>query len=254
MCTVSIVPLTPGALAAGGGVRLACNRDELRTRTEARPPEILVLGAQRVIAPIDPPSGGTWIGVSDAGIAATLLNVNLARDTRGAAPQQSRGAIVPAVLARGRFADAEHVARSIDPRRFPPFRLVLLTRGRMLDVYSDGAALHCTSTLMDDAPRMFTSSGLGDALVEGPRRELFDRCFAGGDFVAAQHAFHRHSWPDRRPISVCMDRDAARTVSCTRIDLLDDRVVLTYTPGAPDVTDPEPPLALAMCAAGAQAT
>src|SRR5262249_13957501 len=75
MCTVSIVALNePG----NRRLRLACNRDELRSRPAALPPLVRNCDERQAIMPIDPVSDGTWIAVNDAGIAATLLNVNLA--------------------------------------------------------------------------------------------------------------------------------------------------------------------------------
>jgi hypothetical protein len=84
---------------------------------------------------------------------------------------------------------------------------------------------------------MFTSSGLGDALVEAPRRALFDEWFVGVKLenqLERQDAFHRHQWPDRPELSVCMSRIDARTVSYTVVDLEADRATMTYYPDAPD--------------------
>ena len=85
MCTVTIITVDSaaqcapdsGSAARGKGIRLACNRDELRTRPAALPPIIRTFGNRKAIMPVDPISNGTWIAVNDAGIAATLLNVNL---------------------------------------------------------------------------------------------------------------------------------------------------------------------------------
>ena len=86
------------------------------------------------------------------------------------------------------------------------------------------------------APLLFTSSGLGDHLVEGVRRELFDAFFQGpaGEWEAAQDAFHRHRWPGRGHLSVNMKRPDARTVSHAVIDVDGVRVRFRYHPAAPD--------------------
>ena len=54
------------------------------------------------------------------------------------------------------------------------------------------------------------------------------------DRLAQQEAFHRHRWPDRPHLSVCMDRQDARTVSHTVVSLGPDRITLAYHPDAPD--------------------
>jgi hypothetical protein len=265
MCTVTIVPVGEPAWRidrspagreeppAGSPcrvrcVRLACNRDELRTRPAALPPVIRFVGARRVIMPIDPISGGTWIAVNDAGIAAALLNVNPGRGESGApqAPTLSRGALIPRIMGCWSLVEAERMLAATDPRRYPPFRLVLIDDRELAHFYSGGAALRHEHEPLAEHPHLFTSSGLGDALVEPPRRELFERVFTpDGDWESQQDAFHRHSWADRRHLSVCMERDEARTVSHTVVEIEPERVVLTYVPDAPDRAQPLAPIALA---------
>jgi len=244
MCTVTVVRLNQDS---AGPIRLACNRDELRTRPAALPPEIRRCGDREAIMPIDSVSGGTWIGVNDAGLAATLLNVNPGHEdgVRRTTPMRSRGPLVPQLMSCAHFDDAARLAAEVDLRAYPPFRLVLMDRTNIADFHSDGHSLRQSRARLEDAPLMFTSSGLGDALVEGPRRELFNAMFASADAAAVQqYAFHRHSWPDRRHFSVCMERTEARTVSHTVIDIASDHVMLTYVPGAPDRAAPLPPMSL----------
>ncbi|MCH2374633.1 MAG: hypothetical protein MK538_10620 [Planctomycetes bacterium] len=84
-------------------------------------------------------------------------------------------------------------------------------------------------------PRLFVSSGFGGEVVE-PRRRLFDEHFADDDsaWISRQNAFHRHSWPDRQHVSVCMRRDDAQTVSLTVVELTSKCSELTYFSGVPD--------------------
>lgn len=236
-----------------GTVRLACNRDELHSRPAALPPVACELGARKSIMPIDPVSSGTWIAVNDAGLAATLLNVNLGRhlvDT-GEPRKLSRGTLIPRLMACATLADAEEVSATTDPRRHAAFRLVLIDDRSISQFWSDGSSLRHERAALGDQPHLFTSSGLGDALVERPRRELFEQVFTpGGDWVSQQDAFHRHSWPERRHLSVCMERSAARTVSHTVIEIELERVAVSYVPDAPDRAQPLAPIALTRPAAG----
>lgn len=197
--------------------------------------------------PIDPVSDGTWIAVNDAGLAAALLNVNLGPGNGGTkeSPTLSRGTILPKLMLCSTLAEAKRVCVAIDPRQYPPFQLAVIDDRRIEQFRSDGTALRNDCMRLDDRAYMFTSSGLGDAFVEQPRRELFDQIMApNGDRIAQQDAFHRHSWPDRRHLSVCMERAEARTVSHTVIDIEPDRVVLTYVPDAPDRAQPLAPIEL----------
>src|SRR5581483_9862095 len=131
-------------------------------------------------------------------------------------PGRSRGAIIPALLEAASPAAAltvlERVVRYPD---FAPFRLVLVGNGVGADVRWDGRQPMVMNRLIGGAPLLFTSSGLGDHLVEGVRRELFDDLFGGpaNGWEAAQDAFHRHRWPGREHLSVNMERASSRTVS-----------------------------------------
>ncbi len=243
--------------------RLACNRDELRSRPAARPPERRVCGTRMALMPIDPVSDGTWIGVNEAGLAATLLNVNphtrvsppgyeagftvTGASTHGPATGlQSRGLIVPVLLSCGDALSAVKLARDLTITDFPPFRVVLADDRHVAELRSDGAALAISSEPQNRQPRFFTSSGLGDHVVEGPRRELFNSTLSrAGDLLAAQQALHRHSWSDRTHLSVCMRRPDARTVSYTTVDVAPDAVTLTYHPGPPDEAQEPVTLSLA---------
>jgi hypothetical protein len=229
MCTVTAVPTQET-------VRLACNRDELRCRPVALPPRIEQFGQRRAVLPVDPTSGGTWVAVNDAGLALALLNVNSRNGA--AAPQAaplSRGKIIPALLHDDTPLSAACSALDLDPARYAPFRLVLVNRHEAAEVHSDGARIRLVWRRGLTSPQFFTSSGLGDQAVEGPRRQLFGEFFdQPGDRRAQQDAFHRHRWPDRPHLSVCMDRQDARTVSHTVVSLAPDRVTLSYHPDAPD--------------------
>lgn len=245
MCTVTIVPLT--RRADGGRIRLACNRDESRTRPAALPPVVRRVGQRDAIMPIDPISDGTWIAANDAGLIATLLNVHPIERAPAAAAESrpSRGVLIPQLMNQTTMGEALAAAGQIDMRAFPPFRLLLVTEQEIAELFSDGATMRQNRKPIGARPHLFTSSGLGDAIVEGPRRALFDEMFGREpDWEAAQYAFHRHTWPDRRHLSVCMERAEARTVSHTQIDLEPGRVVLTYTPDAPGRAAPLPSLEL----------
>jgi hypothetical protein len=229
MCTVTVVP-------ARETIRLACNRDELRSRPAGLPPRIQQFGPRRAVLPVDPTSGGTWVAVNDAGLVMALLNVN-ARKGPSATPAgpRSRGKIIPALLHADTPLAAAFSALTLDPAQYAPFRLVLVNRREGVAVYSDGSRIWLVWRIGLTSPQLFTSSGLGDQAVEGPRRQLFGELVdRSGDRFARQDAFHRHRWPDRPHLSVCMDRPDAQTVSHTIVSLGPDRVTLTYHPDAPD--------------------
>lgn len=229
MCTVTLV-------RTRGLVRLACNRDELRSRPVALPPRIQQFGQREAVLPVDAISGGTWVAVNDAGLAMTLLNVH--QDDRGKEANvslRSRGSIIPSLLHHVTLDAGLSAANALNAACFAPFRLVFADREEWAELRSDGRRIRLVCRQPSTAPSLFTSSGLGDHLVEGPRRRLFGQFFhRSNDFLHQQELFHRHGWPDRPRLSVCMRREDARTVSHTVVSLGLGRVTLTYRPEAPD--------------------
>jgi hypothetical protein len=105
----------------------------------------------------------------------------------------------------------------------------MVQRGTVATLTSDGAKLAVEVTDLA-RPMMLTSSSLGDALVERPRRRLFDRIFDGEEpwWVEAQNRFHRHQWQGRPDISVSLERAVAKTVRQTFVCVTDNAIELRY--------------------------
>ena len=246
MCTLTVVPTSAGA-------RLAFNRDEQRTRPPALAPVRQRFGAREAILPIDASSKGTWLAVNDAGLALAILNVNPATST-ARHPRRSRGDVIPLLLDKCCPAEAlADAGRRFAYPDFAPFRLVLVGDGVAADVKWDGHHPMVMTRLLGGRPLLFTSSGLGDHLVESPRQELFDTLFVSppADWPAVQDAFHRHRWPGREHLSVNMTRADARTVSHAVVELGETEATLNYHPDAPDVPAPSVTLQMAYAPAGA---
>jgi hypothetical protein len=225
MCTISVVP-------DRDGFRLISNRDEHRTRPDALPPAWRPLRHRTAIYPVDPIGPGTWIGVNDAGLAATLLNhTPMAGLRRSGGGRHSRGLIVPRLLAERTTSGAIAAARQLDLQAFNLFRVLLIADDEDAVVLtSDGTALSCERVSLA-RPLMMTSSSLGDAVVDPPRRQLFEAMLGSerSEWLRGQDRFHAHQWPIRPAISVVMVRADARTVSRTSISVSSDGIRLRYT-------------------------
>jgi uncharacterized protein with NRDE domain len=229
MCTLSLI-------AAQRRIRLAFNRDESPNRSAGLPPSRRRVGAREAVFPIDPVSGGTWLAVNDAGLALAVLNV-YASDGHPNPGRRSRGEIIPGLLESDSPTEAvEAFSRRFAPHDFSPFRLVVVNRESLAVLKWNGRHLVLSSRFLGDRPELFTSSGLGDELVEGPRRELFEQLVVAStrDRPQAQDAFHAHRWEGREHVSVNMRRSTARTVSFAVVELDDDAALFTYHPAAPD--------------------
>jgi hypothetical protein len=230
MCTVTVLPRaqlrTPFPAAHPLLLRVACNRDERLTRGAAAAPSVHELGQRRVVMPVDPQSGGTWIAASDAGLVFALLNANAG--TSLAIAGETRGRIIPRLLAASTVSEALGLALEAHFERYRPFRLMVMDPYQLVECWLDeGRVRHRRAYLQGAVMR--TSSGLGDVLVEAPRRALFRQFFKGpGNAVAAQNAFHDHQWPGREAVSVRMSRDDARTVSHCVVELSASYATMTY--------------------------
>lgn len=217
MCTLTIIAPEPRRFVLG------FNRDEHPQRAEL-PPGFLATapGApRRAIAPRDADEGGSWIAVNDAGIALALLNRNEPglpdRTTAGT----SRGTLVPALAPLGSLDEIRDEVARLALGIGRGFRLVATDGARVLEAIG-GAHTAQTSIEPLARPVIRASSGLGDLLVREPRSELFQATVAQvprDAQAAAQRAFHQHHWPERRHLSVLMERGAARTVSQTFIEV-----------------------------------
>lgn len=220
MCTVSIV-----ASQDGRAVRLLMNRDERRLRPVARPPAVHAVGAGWAIWPEDPVSGGTWLAATDAGLALAVLNVD---GHRHSANLLSRGVIIPRLAACRSIDQLLDAWSSLDVSAFAPFRLVALTRDTLVIGHSLDRTVDVTRL---GQAHLLASSSLGDHQVEPARRALFSTLLGTeADLLAAQTKLHRHAWPDRRHLSVMMNRVDACTVSQTEVLLTTDAVSLGYRP------------------------
>lgn len=232
MCTLTIIPI-PGKHTTS--YRLAFNRDEFRSRCPGLPPRQVRIGPHDAVMPIDPQSGGTWIGGNSAGLVLGLLNKTPLSPPTRLAPPISRGVIIPRLLAHASAWQAASAVTERIAEGFEPFQLFLLDLAGWITVTWDGKALTMQEKTTLSQPIMLTSSNLGDSLVFQLRGALFDAMVAStSSWQVAQDEFHRHQWQGRTELSVCMSSRDAATMSRTVVRLEPSGVVMSYFPGPPD--------------------
>jgi hypothetical protein len=237
MCTVTAIPRAALAAPAWASdpllLRLVCSRDERIARPAALAPVLHAVDGRRVMMPTDPESGGSWIAVNDCGLTFALLNTNAGEPP--ASDGLSRGELIPRVAGAGSLSEA--LARVLDAgaERYRPFRLLMLDAAQLVECWVENGRLRYRRAYLYGA-MMRTSSSLGDAVVEGPRRTLFRRFFRNPSRpAAAQDAFHDHQWPGREHVSVRMRRAGARTVSRTIVEVSPGFATMIYNADAPRV-------------------
>ncbi|MDG2054321.1 MAG: NRDE family protein [Phycisphaerales bacterium] len=244
MCTLTIVPECLET-SSDSAYRLAFNRDEQHTRPIAQLPKVEVHGNKKVILPREPDGGGTWIAVSDAGLAFALLNVNPPNRSGTVSGGLSRGVIIPALLSADSIESVAGMLPTATQEVRRPFRLVV-TDGRMcIEAVQGFGRMSCQMHDLIE-PIMRSSSGLGDDVVEGPRRSLFESMFVDSDLspISIQDQFHASRILNHDEQSVDMWREDARTVSTAVITVTAVEIRMVYTPGAPREKAPGVPYAL----------
>jgi hypothetical protein len=158
------------------------------------------------------------------------LNVSGPSHSSHEQPKRSRGLIVCEILRCGSLSQVLETIASLDVSLFDPFRLVVAHGSTVVDATTDGVRTVTRRQITLDRPLLFTSSSLGDALVEAPRQRLFQRMVVErrSGWLRGQRRFHRHQWTLRPEISVRMERDDALTVSRTVVDVTPARRSLLY--------------------------
>jgi hypothetical protein len=231
MCTVLI------AIKAGGGFIVAANRDELETRPRAHLPDFFEHEGMTVVYPVDPVGGGTWISANASGLVLTLLNHYQA----GHAPIEplSRGLIIKH-LATCRHLD-EVIASFETTFGDAMDRLAGFT---LLATFSDATGevdgrrirwdgVHLTIEVLP-LPWVEVSSSVAPQAALALRRHqlatLLDAPLSS--WQQALSVFKDHGAAPG-PLSVCMHRHDAHTVSHTGVEVSPEGVTLHYIDGSP---------------------
>lgn len=103
-------------------VILGANRDEMDSRPW-RAPARHWPDRPNVIAGLDVPGGGSWLGLNDEGVFACILN---REGTLGPQPgRRSRGELVLEALDHADAVEAAQALADLDPRAYRPFNLLV---------------------------------------------------------------------------------------------------------------------------------
>lgn len=235
------------------GYEVLFNRDELRSREVALPPRRqrarLDEPGQGIefLAPIDPQGGGTWMLVNALGLTLCLTNGYRRADAEGDTEWRSRGRLV-LELAGCRDADEvssglesqveRHPYRSFSVLAFMPHQA---PQGWRWGWQTDGSTASELEPFVPHAP--LSSSSFDATGAESLRRGLFAALPADPDSDDLL-ALHRAHDGGAGPLTPCMHRPQARTVSLTRVEVDAHSVQIAYAPGPPCRTPLGPALTL----------
>jgi uncharacterized protein with NRDE domain len=217
-------------------VVIAANRDEFLERQAGDPTTLLE--HPHVVGGKDFKAGGTWLGISENGIVAGLLN---RRAEDGGNPQaRSRGLLCLDALRRRTAAEAAEFASRERGSDYNPFNLLMVSRTEAFVAYNRGASievveikpgLHLLSNLdLNDfeCPKISASYGKFAGLGQ---REDFQRDPIGQRAaLGALLADHNTQLDPRsgRPNALCLHLDNYGTRSSSLIFMCGDTAEIAH--------------------------
>ena len=209
------------------------NRDEQHSRPPAQPPEIQTIKGVRVLAPLDPPSGGTWLATNEHGLTLCLLNNYSGRPVMNDAATRSRGKLVRDLAALDSLEAVHRELAALQPEQHQPFFLLAFKgRSTPLKWRWDGQAINPEGT--PECP--VSTSSLYPRLVPKLRHYYYRLATRNGlkAFTPEQQlSFHSSQRPWPPSFAVAMSRPDRGTVSLTRIRLGARETIMDYWHGNP---------------------
>jgi hypothetical protein len=214
------------------------NRDERCTRGHGIPPEQFLVKDIPALMPTDPDGGGSWVSVNKRGTSLALLN------RYGESPEDpggtftSRGQLIREMAWVAGPADVEQELGLRTLQRYRPFTLAALQAGGAPHLFDwDGLRLSRSAT--PDAGLVRASSGSNQAEAERVRGQLFRAALGepGGLTSAKLEHLQRSHLPENGPLSICMHREGAATVSLSLITVIESEISIFYVDGPPGETN-----------------
>lgn len=242
MCTLAIYFQATGDCP----VVIAANRDEFLERPAVDP--TILLENPHVVGGKDLKAGGTWLGISEHGIVAGLLN---RRAENGGNPNaRSRGLLCLDALRRKTAHEAAEFAAHECGADYNPFNLLMVSpteafvaynRGESIEVVELKPGLHLLSNLnVNDfeCPKISASYGKFDQLGKNAdfQRDPVARRAALGALLAD----HNTQLDSRsgRPNALCLHLENYGTRSSSLIFVRNDgRIAHYFAPGPPCRTE-----------------
>jgi hypothetical protein len=207
MCTLTVIAIVQR------GYRVSLNRDGARQPGGGAKPQNVVCGDFKAMVLCDPLSRSSALGVNAIGIGAVMLPRFIQAQGPNSMQGERPSLHLQKILACPNIIKAEaYVLENLDPERASPFSVVLLEGRNISLLQSNGQKMNLTR-LTTMRPFFLTTSDLGDAIVEDPRKGLFDALLRKHPSGPKQDRFHAHQWPSQPHISVCMERTEMRTIS-----------------------------------------
>ena len=220
MCTVTYIPKKNNTFI------LTSNRDEAVGRTTLAP-DFYDVDGTKMLFPKDAVAGGTWIGVSEKNRMICLLNGGFKIHVRKESYAMSRGIVVKELL---KATDLSKAIEDFKYEGIEPFTIVAIDWSgdlKATELVWDGDKAHIS--LLDNEPRIWSSSTLYDATMKEKRRAWFAAFKETTDWSKESlFDFHTKAGEGDAHVDLQINRGLLKTVSVTQVEKIDDGCVMTY--------------------------
>lgn len=220
MCTVTYIPKKNNTFI------LTSNRDEAFGRNTLAPSFYDIDGV-KMLFPKDAVAGGSWIGVSEKNSMICLLNGGFENHVKVQDYKMSRGVVVKELL---KADDLSQAITDFDYEGVEPFTIIAIDWTAHLqatELVWDGYKAHIT--VLDDAPKIWSSSTLYDQKMKEKRCDWFASFSQDTDWKAEQILeFHTMAGEGDEHIDLKMNRGKLGTVSITQVERIDEVCKMKY--------------------------
>lgn len=211
MCTVTFVP-------SDGKIYMVSNRDEKKSRKQARIPAAYSSSTGKLIYPKDADAGGTWIAMHENGNAIVLLNGGRVFHVSDPPYRKSRGLVLLDIISDESPAS---FFLSIDLNKIEPFTIVCFDKGKLWEGIWDGKN-KAISRKDETIPHIWSSVTLYDNEIRDKRQGWFREWLNVPGEISLKKVvdFHQFSGEGDCYNDLVMDRDGHfYTVSITGIEI-----------------------------------
>ncbi len=232
MCTITFYPINNESYI------LSTNRDELKARAKATPPQVDIKDEVRFVRPVDGEKGGTWIAVNEYKLSLNILNWFQAYDQRTDYKNDyysSRGQIIHDLISSKSLEECDKRLKTIDLEHFAPFRLLGFQVNPLKIIHWSWNGKDLKQTGQHIRPHIWISAGFDYEKVLHFRKEAFSRFLNEHNPLTIDgiKELHASEYPAKGHFAISMSHERAQSVSNTIIDVRGIQPAMYYLDGFP---------------------